>query len=125
MVAEPIRNDADHARAIERIEALWHAEPGTPEHDEIEILGVLVDAYEAKRWPIDPPDPVEAIRARMEQVGYTQAQFAELIGSRSRASEILRRKRYLTIEMAWKLNRSWGIPAESLIKPYKLERKGA
>jgi HTH-type transcriptional regulator/antitoxin HigA len=77
----------------------------------------VIEDYEKKHWPIDPPDPTEAIRYRMETGGYTQADLGRLIGSRQRASEILTRKRRLTMEMAWKLHREWGIPAESLIRP--------
>lgn len=119
MDIKPIHTDDDHAAAMAEIERLWDAEPGTPEHDKLEVLAALVDAYEAKRWPIDPPDPVEAIRWRMEQAGYTQADLATLLGSRSRASEVLNRRRHLTTEMAWKLHREWRIPAESLIRPYE------
>lgn len=116
----PIRTDEDHAAAVADIERLWDAEPGTAEHDRLEVLGTLVDAYEARRWPIDPPDPVEAIKSRMEQAGYTQADLARVIGSRARASEVLARKRRLTLEMAWRLSTEWQIPAESLIRPYPL-----
>jgi HTH-type transcriptional regulator/antitoxin HigA len=87
-------------------------------------LAALIEAYERKHWPIDPPDPVEAIRYCMEQQGYTQADLAALLGSRSRASEILKRKRPLTLEMVRKLHREWGIPAESLLQAYDLETSG-
>lgn len=117
---KPIRTDQDHADAIAAIESLWDAEPGTAEHDRLEVLGTLVDAYEAQRWPITAPDPVDAIKARMEQAGLTQTDLARLIGSRARASEILSRKRRLTLDMAWKLSQEWRIPAESLIRPYPL-----
>jgi HTH-type transcriptional regulator/antitoxin HigA len=117
---KPIRTDQDHADAVAEVESLWDAAPGTSEHDRLEVLGTLIDAYEAQRWPIDPPDPVEAIKARMEQAGYSQSDLARLIGSRARASEILARKRRLTLDMAWKLAQEWQIPAESLIRPYPL-----
>jgi len=117
---KPIRTDQDHANAVAEVERLWNATPGTPEHDRLEVLGTLIDVYEAQRWPIDPPDPVEAIKARMEQAGYSQSDLARLIGSRARASEILARKRRLTLDMAWKLAQEWQIPAESLIRPYSL-----
>jgi HTH-type transcriptional regulator/antitoxin HigA len=116
----PLRTDRDHAAAIREIERLWAAKPGTADHDRLEILGTLVDAYESLRWPIDLPDPIEAIRFHMEQRGLTQADLAALLGAASRASEILRRRRRLTLDMAWKLHRTWGIPAESLLQPYKL-----
>ena len=117
---KPIHSEADHAAAVEEIERLWDAEPGTPEHDRLEVLGTLVDAYESSRWPIDTPDPVEAIKARMDAAGYTQSDLGRLLGSRTRASEVLNRQRRLTVEMAWKLHTAWSIPAESLIKPYAL-----
>jgi HTH-type transcriptional regulator/antitoxin HigA len=121
---KPIRTDADHEAAVEEIESLWDAEPGTPAHDRLEVLGTLVDAYEASRWPIDVPDPVEAIKARMDAAGYTQSDLGRLLGSRPRASEVLNRQRRLTVEMAWKLHEAWAIPAESLIKPYDLRPAG-
>lgn len=114
----PIHTDADHAAAVAEIERLWDAAPGTPEHDRLEVLGILVAAYEDARWPIDPPDPVEAIKARMEQAGYTRGQLATLLGSQSRATEILSRRRRLTMDMAWKLSQAWKIPADTLIRPY-------
>lgn len=113
----PLRTDRDHAAAVREIERLWAAKPGTPDHDRLEILGTLVDAYEARRRLIDLPDPVEAIRFHMGQRGLTQADLAALLGAASRASEILRRRRRLTLDMAWKLHRAWGIPAESLLQP--------
>ena len=81
------------------------------------MLAALIENYEAKYWPIEAPDPVEAIRIRMEQSGYTQADLAKLLGSRSRASEILARRRSLTMEQAYRLHREWHIPAEALIRP--------
>ena len=116
----PIRSNAAYKAAIAEIDQLWNAKSGTPEHDRLEVLGILVDAYEAERWPIDPPDPIEAVKFHMEQTGRTQTDLAGLLGSASRASEILRRKRRMTIEMAWQLHREWGIPADSLLRPYKL-----
>jgi HTH-type transcriptional regulator / antitoxin HigA len=115
MDLRPLRNDQDHTKALTEIERLWDAEPGTPEHDRLEVLGLLVNAYEDRRWPIEPGDPVAAIKFQMEQAGHTQADLAKLLGSRSRASEILNHRRPLTIEMAAKLHRAWRIPAECLI----------
>ena len=119
---KPIRTDEDHAEAIAEIERLWSAEPGTIEHDRLEVLGMLVDTYEAARWPIEAPDPVEAIKSRMEQNGYSQSDLGRLLGSRPRASEVLARKRKLTVEMIHKLTNEWHIPAEVLIKPYRMEK---
>jgi len=121
MTIRPIHTDADHALALAEIERLWDAVPGTPGHDDLEVLGTLIAECEENRWPIDLPDPVEAIRFRMEQSGRTQADLATVLGSRSRASEVLARKRHLTVDMIWKLSREWQIPAESLIKSYDLQ----
>ncbi|MGD9618059.1 MAG: type II toxin-antitoxin system HigA family antitoxin [Alphaproteobacteria bacterium] len=120
MLIRPIRNEAEYEAALEEIERYFDREPvpGTPEADRFDILAMLIGAYERERWPIDPPEPIEAIQSYMEQRGYTQSDLADLLGSRSRASEILNRRRPLTMEMAWKLHRDWGLPAESLIRPY-------
>lgn len=120
MDIRPLHSEADYESALKEIEHYFDHEPtpGTPDADRFELLALVIADYEAKHWPIDPPDPVEAIKFRMEQAGYGQRELAALLGSRSRASEIMARKRPLTMEMAWKLNREWGIPAESLIRPY-------
>jgi HTH-type transcriptional regulator/antitoxin HigA len=115
MDIHPIRTDADHAEAVRRIEALWDAAPGTPEDDELDVLATLVDAYEVKRWPIEACTPVEAIRFSMEQNGRSQKDLAELLGSRSRASEILNGRRGLSVEQIKLLHLRWRIPAESLL----------
>jgi HTH-type transcriptional regulator/antitoxin HigA len=115
MTIRPIRSDCDHAEALARIDALMAAEAETPEGDELEILAVLVAAYEETRWPIDPPDPIAAIRFHMEQNAYRQADLAAIIGSASRASEILNGRRPLTIEMIRRVHAAWKIPLESLI----------
>jgi HTH-type transcriptional regulator/antitoxin HigA len=112
---QPIRTRGDHDAALIRIEALWDAQPGTPEHDEIEVLSILVSAYEDERWPILPPDPIDAIKFHMEQNGFSQKDFAGIIGSSSRASEVLNRRRSLTIDMIKAIHRAWSVPLESLI----------
>lgn len=119
MAIRPIRTEADYDWALKEIEPYFEREPkrGAPEADRFDVLATLIEAYEAKHWPIGPPDAVEAIRFRMGQTGLGQADLARLLGSRSRASEILRRKRPLTLEQAWKLHREWHIPAESLLQP--------
>jgi HTH-type transcriptional regulator/antitoxin HigA len=122
MVIHPIRTEADHSAALARIEALWDAEPGTAEHDELEVLGILLSAYEDKHWPILPPDPVEAIKFHMDQNGLLQKDLAVVIGSVSRASEILNRRRSLTVNMIRALHKAWGIPLESLIGGMTEER---
>src|ERR1051326_5847919 len=121
MNIRPIRTDADYNWALKEIEQYFEHKPkrGTPAADRFDVLATLIEAYEEKYWPIDPPDAVEAIRFRMEQSGLSQTDLARLIGSRSRASEILRRKRPLTLEQAWTLHREWHIPAEALLRPHR------
>lgn len=112
---EPVVDDASHRRALQRIEALWDAQAGTPEGAELDALATLVDAYERKHFPILPPDPVSAIRARAEQLGWTRKELEALIGSRARVSEVLRRQRSLTLPMIRRLHAAMGIPADILI----------
>lgn len=119
---KPIRNDADHAEALAAIKGLWQAEPGTPEHDRLEVLAMLVDDYESRRWPTAPADPVDLIRYVMEQRGLTRKDLEAALGSRARVSEILNRRRPLTMKMAWRLHEAFGIPADALIRPYDLAR---
>ena len=115
----PLRSDAEHKTALAEIERTFEREPkpGTPAADRFDLLALVIEDYEKKRWPIEPPDPIDAIRYRMETGGYTQADLGRLVGSRQRASDILRRRRRITMQMAWKLHRAWGIPAEALIRP--------
>src|SRR5882672_5494435 len=115
----PIRSEADYDAALEEIEQYFENEPksGTPEADRFDLLALIIEDYERKRWPIEPPDTIDAIRYRMETGGYTQADLGRLLGSRQRASDVLTRKRPLTMRMAWRLHREWGIPAEALIAP--------
>lgn len=122
MEIHPIRTEQQHAAALAEIDALWGAEEGTSAADRLSILTTLVDAYEHETFPLPAIDPVEAILARMDMEGYTRADLAVLVGSQSRASEILNRKRALTMEMAHKLHAEWKIPAELLITPYELKR---
>ncbi len=119
MTIRPLRSDAELKRALAKIERYFAREPkpGTAAADRFDLLALVIEDYEKKRWPIEPPDPVDAIRYRMETGGYTQADLGRLVGSRQRASDILRRRRRLTMQMAWKLHRAWGIPAEALIRP--------
>jgi HTH-type transcriptional regulator/antitoxin HigA len=122
MDIRPIRNQRDHAQALREVERLWGARSGTPEADKLEILVTLVDAYEAKHHPIDPPDPIDAIRFRMEQMGLTRSDLIDIIGSRARVSEVLNRKRPLTVAMIVRLREELGISADILIGPH---RRGA
>ncbi len=115
MAIQPIRSAAHHDAALMRIEALWDAQPDTPEHDEPEVLSVLVAAYEDRHWPILPPDPVGAIKFHMEQNGFRQKDLAAVIGSASRASEILNGRRSLTVEMIRAIHAAWSVPLEALI----------
>lgn len=119
MDIRPIRTDEDHRAAVEEIEALWGAKAGTPEGDRLDILVTLTDAYEDRRWPIPDADPVEAIQNSMAMEGRTQSDLAALLGSPSRASEVLRRKRSLTLPMIRLLSEQWRIPAETLVRPYR------
>ena len=111
----PVHNRKTHRKALRRIEALWDAEPGTPEWHELDALGTLVDAYERKQHPIPPPDPIEAIRARCEELGWSRKELEPLIGSRARVSEILGGQRALTLPMIRRLHAALDIPAEVLI----------
>lgn len=116
MKIRPIRTFKDYKSALERIESLMDAKRNTPEMDELEVLSILVEKYEDEHFPIASPDPVEAIKFRMEQMGLSQGDLAEIIGSRSRASEVLRGKRSLTIKMIRALHKRLNIPAEVLIQ---------
>ena len=115
MNLRPIRNEADYRAAIEESERLWDALPGTPERDQLEVLAMLVDAYERERFPIDVPDPIDAIEFRMEQAGLTRNDLLPIFGSSGRVSEVLNGKRALTIEMIRALHEQLGIPYESLV----------
>jgi HTH-type transcriptional regulator / antitoxin HigA len=118
-VIRPLRSEADYEAAVDEIERYFDRppKPGSPDADRFDLLTLIVEHYERERWPIDPPDPVDAIRYGMETRGLTQADLGRLLGSRQRASDILSRRRPLTMRMAWKLHREWGIPAEALIRP--------
>jgi HTH-type transcriptional regulator/antitoxin HigA len=122
MAAElkPIRSAADYEAALSEIERLWGAKAGTPKGDRLDILATLVDAYEMARFPFDQPDPIDAIKFRMEQMGLARRELEPLIGSRARVAEIL--KRNLSIEMIRRLNEELGIPAEILIRPTRRKK---
>lgn len=123
-----IRTDDDHRVALVEIDKLWGAPDGTEESDRLDILATLVERYEEKRWPIKTRrrfDPIDVLRYAIDELGHTQAELAELLGSRSRASEILSRRRPLTVEMIYKINVGWKIPAELLIQPYRVANAAA
>ena len=114
---KPIRSKANDRAAVAELGRLWGAKRGTRDGDRLDVLATLVDAYEAEQDPIDPPDPVEAIRFRMEQQGLTRKDLEPLIGTRTRVAEILNRKRNLSIGMIRRLHARLGISAEVLIRP--------
>jgi len=118
MEIRPIKTEADYEAALAEIERLFEAEPDTPEGDRLEILTTLVEAYEEVHYPIPYPDPIEAIRYYMESRGLVRRDLEPYIGSRARVSEILNRRRPLSLTMIRQLNKGLGIPAEVLIKPY-------
>lgn len=122
MEIRPIHTEDDYKATLREVSAYFDHEPvsGTPDGDRFEILLTLVVAYEAKHYPIDLPDPVEAIKFRMEQAGLTPKDLMPAIGRLNRVYEVLNRKRPLTLNMIWKLNQKFGIPAECLIQPTKL-----
>jgi HTH-type transcriptional regulator / antitoxin HigA len=123
MDIRPIRNEADYDWALAEIEPYFAEEPvvGTPESDRFDVLAALIEKYEDRVWPIEPLDPVSAIQGWMQEYGYGQSDLAEVLGSRSRASELLRKKRPLSMAMAYRLHEQWKIPAEILIQPYALD----
>lgn len=114
---KPIRTEADYDAALSEIERLWGAKSGTPKGDRLDVLATLIEVYEERRYPIDPPDPIEAIKFRMEQQGLTRKDLEAMIGTRTRIAEVLSRKRSLSIAMIRRLHKSLGIPAEILIRP--------
>src|SRR2546430_15094478 len=113
----PIRTKRDYEVALKKVERLWGAESGTAEGDRLDVLATLIDAYEAEHHPMDPPDPIEAIKFRMEQQGLTRKDLEPLIGPRTRVAEVLDRKRELSIDMIRRLHDRLGISAEVLIQP--------
>ena len=115
MEIKPIKTDADHRAALMEIERLMDAEKDTADGDRLDVLATLVEAYEAKRFPIDPPDPVAAIEFRMEQRGLTRKDLEPMIGGRGRVSEVLSGKRALSLVMIRRLHEGLGIPAEALL----------
>lgn len=119
----PIRDDARHQAALAEIERLWGAKAGTSEGDRLDVLMTLVDAYERSRWSDEDLDPIGAIIARMENSGRTRKDFERIVGSSGRASEILNRKRHLTLPMIWRLVRDWKMSAEVLVRPYEIKRR--
>jgi HTH-type transcriptional regulator/antitoxin HigA len=120
MNISPIRNKTDYNTALERIEGLMDAESGTVESDELEVLSLMVDAYEETHFPIDDPDPIGFLKNVMEFKGLEQKDLAELLNSRPRASEILNRQRPLNLTMVRKISHAWQVPVDPLIREYEL-----
>ena len=120
MDIRPIKNEFDYDVALNAIDRLMGTPPGAPESDELEVLVTLVEAYEAKHWAIETPDPISALEHVMEARGLRQRDFADLIGSQSHASEVLNRRRPLTLAMIRTLSAAWAIPAEVLVREYDL-----
>jgi HTH-type transcriptional regulator / antitoxin HigA len=117
----PIRNEEDYETALEEIEALWEAPSGTPEADRLELLVMLVEAYEAEHYPIPAPNPIALILHVMDARGLTRRDLEPYLGSRARVSEILNRRRPLSLEMIRKLQTGLGLPADVLVQPYELQ----
>ncbi len=116
MKAKILKTEADYEAALERVEALMDAKPGTAKADELELWSLLVETYEREHYPIDPPDPIEAIKFRMDQMGLQQKDLTRFIPAKSKVSEVLNRKRNLSLPMIRALNKHLGIPAEVLVR---------
>jgi HTH-type transcriptional regulator / antitoxin HigA len=125
MEIKPIRTEADYEAALKEIERLFDAKPGTVEADSLEVLTTLAEAYEEKHYTIPLPDPIEAVLYHMESRGLSRRDLEPFIGSRARVSEVLNRKRPLTMEMIRNLHDGLGIPAEVLIQPYRTVKSAA
>jgi HTH-type transcriptional regulator / antitoxin HigA len=115
MEIRPIKTESDYEATLAEIEKLWESGPDTPESDRLDILVTLVEAYETKHYPIDPPDPVDAIKFRMEQMGLTDKDLGQYMGGHERVTKILNRQLPLSLDMIRKLHKNLGIPAEVLI----------
>lgn len=124
MDIKPIRSEADYERALRRVEILWDSPQGSPASDELDILATLIEAYEREHYPIDPPDPIEAIQFRLEQLGKDSRALIGVIGLDSRVSEVMNGKRPLSINMIRNLHAKFGIPAEVLIRPSRRRQRG-
>ena len=120
MKIQPIRTEADYEAALRAIERLWNAAPGTTRGDALDVLTTLVGVYEDEYHPIPPPDPIEAIRHYLDSQGMTRRDLEPYLGSRARVSEVLARRRRLTLAMIRRLHQGLGIPADVLVQPYEL-----
>jgi HTH-type transcriptional regulator/antitoxin HigA len=122
MEIKPIKTEADYRKALKHLDEIFDAAIGTPESDEADVLGLLIDEYEKKHYPIEAPDPIEAIKIRMEELQLKQVDLVNEIGDKSRVSEVLNRKRKLTVEMIRKLTNKLNLSADLLINDYQLSR---
>jgi HTH-type transcriptional regulator / antitoxin HigA len=113
---KPIRTEADYKMAMAELKCLWGAEDGTPESDRLDVLATLIDVYESEHFPMDPPDPIEAIKFRMAQQGISRKDLEPMIGTRARVAEVMNRKRSLSIDMIRRLHEGLGISADILIR---------
>ena len=120
MEIKPVNTEQDYENSLNRLEDIFEAKKGTNEGDELEILSILIDKYEEKHFPIGMPDPIEAIKFRMEQMGMKQKDLAEVVGLKSRVSEILNKKRKLTLEMIRKISSKLHIPTDILVQEYTI-----
>jgi HTH-type transcriptional regulator/antitoxin HigA len=118
MTIRPIKNKKDYQAALNRLEVIFDSKTGTAQGDELEVLGILIDNYEKLNYPVNFPDPIEAIKFRMEQLGYNQSDLANVVGLKSRASEILNKKRKLTLDMIRSIHDALNIPTNVLIQSY-------
>ncbi len=125
MEIKPIKSERDHEQALQRVESLWKSPEGSVESDELDVLATLIEAYEREHYPIDLPDPVEAIKFRLEQEGKDSRALIGVIGQRTRVYEVLRGKRSLSLNMIRRLHDKFGIPANVLIQPGRKRRKTA
>jgi len=119
MNIKPIKTESDYNEALARLEIIFDAKPGTPEGDELELLSIIIENYENVHYKIDLPDPIEAVKIRMEEMGLKQKDLAEALGFKTRVSEILNRKRKLTLTMIRRLHEVLGIPIDVLAKEYQ------
>ena len=122
MDIRPIRNESDHAAALKEIENLWDAEEGSADADKLEVLAILVEDYEAKAFPVPAAPPIDVLKYAITEMGRSQKELAEILGSRSHASEVLAGTRRLTTAAIHKISKAWHIPAGILVAPYELKR---
>ena len=122
MNIQPIKNEKTYFQALERLEQIFDAPENTPEGDEAEILSLLIENYENRHYPIEAPDPIEAVKIRMEELGLKQRDMVGVLGGKSRVSEVLNRKRKLTVEMIRNLTEKLNLSASILVKDYQLSR---